>query len=238
MLRLMHPWRWLLPALLSGTMLALPLAPAKQQPTLTDVTALRWVPKSGRLYATIDQGREWVMFDHHLNRLSDLDEEPDWKSLPSPLECSASGENMALEVLGPGGRTIRWQVDSGELLLCSAKWENQGTIQWGPGWAAVEFRCSRSLGPWLEWRDPSGIQHLSRVEVDGQNPLIQRAHLTGVPSSGKIQLRHRPVELSYPSRAWSDWLELEIPEVAVSGDRPTSMLHPTICGLRPVSKPR
>ena len=253
MLRLIDPRRLLLPVLLSAAFWALPpqangTSSANASPLATssaldaqqaaqdlaDVTALRWVPKQGRLYVTAAGGKAWYTFDHRLN----LAKEPDWNSLPTPLGSQASGKNMALVVAGPGGRTIRWQVDRGELLLCVAAWEDEGEIQWGPGWAMVEFRCTHSVGPWLEWRDSAGVQRLSRVEADSQNPLIQRAHLRGLAGSGEIQIRHRPVELCFPNRAWCDWIDLSILEVEVSGPRPISMLHPAICGLRPVSKPR
>jgi hypothetical protein len=257
MLRLMDPRRLLLPVMLSTAFWALlpeangtsklslsatpfsaAIDPLQAAQDLTDVTALRWVPRLGRLYVTTASAEAWSVFDHRLNLHSQLAKEPDWNSLPSPEGCQANGKNTALEVAGPGGRTIRWQVDSGELLLCVASWEEEGEIQWGPGWAMVEFRCSHSLGPWLEWRDADGVQHLSRIEADVQNPLIQRAHLRGLATSGEIQIRHRPVENCFPNRTWSDWIDLTIPKVEVSGARPTSMLHSTICGLRRVDSSR
>lgn len=235
----MHPWRWLLLVLLLS--LIAPLAgralPSESQ-SLSDVVAMRWVPRIGRLYVQADGGNTWHEFDHQLRKLSESLDEPDWPRLPVPAESSADGLRQALEVAGPGGRTIRWQVDSGELLLCVAPWENQGTIQWGPGWATVEFRCTQSLGRWLQWQDEAGVQHMSRIEVDPFNPLIQRAHLHGLPAEGKIKLRHRPVERSFPSRAWCEWIDLQILQVDPTGARPTSMLHSSICGLRPAKPQR
>lgn len=241
----MHPWRWLLPVLLLSLLVPAQAADvtrsAPRPPSiaaLDDVTALRWVPRRGRLFVQNGDSGAWYVFDHQLRHVNSLAEAPDWNSLPAPQECVAEGKNQALEVQGPGGRTIRWQVDRGELLLCVAAWEQAGDIQWGPGWATLEFRCSQPLGPWLQWRDSNGIQHLSAVEIDPYDPLRQRAFLTGLAAEGSIQIRHRPVERSFPSRKWCDWIDLPIAQVDPSGPRPTSMLHSTICGLRRAKSPR
>ncbi len=247
MLRGMNPWRWHLPLLL---FVLLPFAtshsltisgagqPQLDPEPLSDVLSMHWVPMQGRLYVQAEGGQNWHIFDHMLRRVGIHQEDPDFSDLAVPLECADSGKNLTLQVVGPGGRNIRWQVDSGMLLRCVASWEDQGRLQWGPGWATLEFRSAHWLGPWLQWRDADGVQYLSKVVVDSFDPLVQRVYLQGLFAGANISIRHRPVELSYPQQKWSEWIDLQVPQVDPSGERPTLRLHSTICGLRRVEPQR
>jgi hypothetical protein len=247
MLRGMNPWRWHLPVLLfvllpfvtSHSLTISGSAPLSMvlEP-LTDVVAMHWVPRQGRLYVQSENGQSWHVFDHMLKRVGVQHEDPGIADLVVPLECADVGKNHTLQVVGPGGRNIRWQVDTGMLLRCVADWEDEGQLQWGPGWATLEFRSAHWLGPWLQWRDGQGVQHMSKVVVDNNDPLLQRVYLQGLFAGANISIRHRPVALSYPQQKWSEWIDLQVPQVDPSGQRPTLMLHSTICGLRRVEPPR
>ena len=231
----------------SSWILLLCLAP--QQP-IEDPVDLGWRPADGRVVVLCAGGARLMQFDAELRPVRPVAELP----LPGPrfdaVACRAGvfrlrdpdGAWRVLDgtplAVGPGetaeAASLRLQVMAGRALqvdgdgvlrLGLAPWEHAGEVEWGPGWATVRFRCSRRLGPFLQWRRPGGPLLEAAVVPDRRDPLLQRAYLEPVHAGERIELRHRPVTRTYPSRAWSAWVELRVPEVEPAGARPVTVLR-------------
>jgi hypothetical protein len=205
---------------------------------LADVIALRWAPAAGKFFVHAEKGKAWHVFDHQLRLITSYPDGSSPDLPPSPKECQAAGEGVTLQISGPGRRKLTWKPKNKQLHLSASSWESTGTVQWGPGWATVEFRCTQNLGPWIEWQDSIGQRRLVEIKIDAYDSLVQRAYLQNVAAGAKIRLRNKPIGYSYPPQKWTDWIDLEVPEVDPAAPRPTSSLLQVPSARSPAERPR
>ena len=129
---------------------------------------------------------------------------------------SGDGSSLAdlkgpLQARGPGRRILKLNPKEGTLRYSLAPWERGAEMEWGPGWATWSARCSRRIGPWLEWKGSDGVLHRATIRTDRNDPLTQVAWLDGVQPGEKVRVRHRPLTLEFPSRDFTPWSEWTAP---------------------------
>jgi len=167
-----------------------------------------WQSRSGTIEVLCDDGNTIASFNILLQQTGNR----------ATIQAPA---NSSLDIVGPGSRRIRWHQDRQLLEISKAPWERVPEIEFGPGWATIRFRSSRSLGDYLEWRDAVGsIQH-AELNVDPTDPMLQRAFIYGTQAGQEIAIRHLPYLRSFPALRWTPWKKLKVPAVLTDGIRPT-----------------
>lgn len=167
---------------------------------------------------------QWLIFteDARVYRLGADQALHDWQ-LPWGMPSARVAEEC-LRTAGVGGRPLRFDPETQVLSFGLTGWEHPGEVEWGPGWAAVRFRCSRSLGPYVLWRTQGEELRKAWMEADRFDPLVQRAYLRPITNGQVLELRHRPLQVRYPSAEWSKWKKVKVPSVTLEGTRPVTVL--------------
>ena len=210
-------WWWGFAAILRGVNrflllvglggLAMPVPPEN----LEGVVGLAWQPHSGTIEVLCDNGKTIASFNVLLQPIGTR----------ATIQASA---NPSLDIAGPSSKRIHWHQDRQLLEIGMAPWERVPEVEFGPGWATVRFRCSRSLGGYLEWRDAGGaIQH-ANLHVDPTDPMTQRAFLYGIQAGQEIAIRHLPHMRCFPALRWTRWKGVRVPKVSAAGIRPVILL--------------
>ena len=170
----------------------------KSEGLLVDALGILRDPYLGVVEAAL-VGGGILRFDCLLRRMSSGDGSS-WADLKGPLQTR-----------GPGRRILELNPKEGTLRYSLAPWERGAEMEWGLGWATWSARCSRGIGPWLEWKSSDDILHRATIRADRNDPLTQVAWLDGVQPGEKVRVRHRPLTLEFPARDFTPWVEWTVP---------------------------